>query len=105
MQGKAAADHCDIVVITDEDPRGEDRMRIIEQVAEGCANKTRGEDLFLIPNRREAIRLATARARPGDTVLLLGKGHEGSIIGPGGALAWDERAEAEAALRALGYGA
>ena len=105
MQGKAAADHCDIVVITDEDPRGEDRMRIIEQVAEGCANKTRGEDLFLIPNRREAIRLATARARPGDTVLLLGKGHEGSIIGPGGALAWDERAEAEAALRASGYGA
>jgi UDP-N-acetylmuramoyl-L-alanyl-D-glutamate--2,6-diaminopimelate ligase len=105
MQGKAAADHCDIVVITDEDPRGEDRIRIIEQVAAGCEGKTRGEDLFLIPDRREAIRLAAATAKPGDTVLLLGKGHEGSIIGPGGPQAWDERTEAEAALRFLGYGA
>jgi UDP-N-acetylmuramoyl-L-alanyl-D-glutamate--2,6-diaminopimelate ligase len=105
MQGKAAADHCDIVVITDEDPRGEDRIRIIEQVAAGCEGKTRGEDLFLIPDRREAIRLAAATAKPGDTVLLLGKGHEGSIIGPGGPQAWDERTEAEASLRFLGYGA
>jgi UDP-N-acetylmuramoyl-L-alanyl-D-glutamate--2,6-diaminopimelate ligase len=105
MQGKAAADHCDIVVITDEDPRGEDRMRILEQVAAGCAGKSRGENLFLIPDRREAIRFAAAAALPGDTVLLLGKGHEGSIIGPGGSMAWNEHAEAEAALRARGYGA
>jgi len=51
--------------------------------------------------------LATAfdLARPGDAVLLLGKGHEGSIIGPAGSAAWDERAEAERALRAMGYGA
>jgi UDP-N-acetylmuramoyl-L-alanyl-D-glutamate--2,6-diaminopimelate ligase len=49
------------------------------------------------------VRLAVSRARPGDTVLLLGKGHEGSIIGPSGPTAWDERAEAESALRSLGY--
>jgi UDP-N-acetylmuramoyl-L-alanyl-D-glutamate--2,6-diaminopimelate ligase len=104
MQGAAAAAHCDTVIITDEDPRGEDRMRIIEQVAAGCAGKTRGEDLFLIPDRREAIRTAVAKAAPGDTVLLLGKGHEGSIIGPAGPGAWDEKAEAIMALRGLGYG-
>ncbi len=103
MQGSAAAEHCDVVVVTDEDPRGEDRMAILEQIASGCAGKTRGEDLFLVPDRREAIRLALSRAAPGDTVLLLGKGHEGSIIGPAGAAPWDERAEAEAALRSLGY--
>jgi UDP-N-acetylmuramoyl-L-alanyl-D-glutamate--2,6-diaminopimelate ligase len=103
LQGRAAAESCDTVVITDEDPRGEDRMRIIEQIADGCVNKTRGKDLFLIPDRREAIHLAVSRASPGDTVLLLGKGHEGSIIGPSGPGAWDERAEAEAALRTLGY--
>jgi UDP-N-acetylmuramoyl-L-alanyl-D-glutamate--2,6-diaminopimelate ligase len=104
MQGAAAAAHCDTLIITDEDPRGEDRMRIIEQVAAGCAGKTRGEDLFLIPERREAIRTAMGKARPGDTVLLLGKGHEGSIIGPAGPMAWDEKAEAVTALRGLGYG-
>jgi len=103
MQGRAACEGCDTVVITDEDPRGEDGMAILEQVAAGCAGKTRGDDVFLIPDRREAIRFALSRAGPGDTVLLLGKGHEGSIIGPAGPAAWDERAEAEAALRALGH--
>jgi UDP-N-acetylmuramoyl-L-alanyl-D-glutamate--2,6-diaminopimelate ligase len=103
MQGAVAAEHCDIVVVTDEDPRGEDRMRIIEQVAAGCAGKTRGSDLLLIPDRREAIGTALAMARPGDTVLLLGKGHEGSIIGPSGPNPWDERAEAVAGLRHLGW--
>ncbi len=103
MQGQAASELCDMVVITDEDPRGEDSMSILEQIAAGCVGKTRGEDLFLVPDRREAIRLAFARARPADTVLLLGKGHEGSIIGPAGPAPWDERSEAETALRGMGF--
>jgi UDP-N-acetylmuramoyl-L-alanyl-D-glutamate--2,6-diaminopimelate ligase len=103
LQGRAACEHCDIVVITDEDPRGEDSAVILEQIAAGCSSRTRGEDLFLVADRREAIRLALARAAPGDTVLLLGKGHEASIIGPAGPSAWDERAEAEMALRAMGF--
>ena len=84
--------------------RGEDRVAILEEIAAGCAGKERGRDLFLVPDRQDAIRLAFSRARPGDSVLLLGKGHEGSIIGPSGASAWNEREEAEAALRALGFG-
>jgi UDP-N-acetylmuramoyl-L-alanyl-D-glutamate--2,6-diaminopimelate ligase len=105
MQGRVAARWCDVVVLTDEDPRGEDRMAILDGIAAGCEGKTRGTDLFLEPDRPAAIRLAFARARPGDVVLLLGKGHEGSIIGPAGSAAWDERAEAERALRTMGYGA
>jgi UDP-N-acetylmuramoyl-L-alanyl-D-glutamate--2,6-diaminopimelate ligase len=104
LQGRAAGAHCDTLVITDEDPRGEDSMEILEQIAAGCEGRTRGKDLFLISDRREAIRFALSRARPGDAVLLLGKGHEGSIIGPQGPAPWDERQETEAALRALGYG-
>ena len=104
MQGEVAAKHCDTLVITDEDPRGEDRLQILEQIAAGCGNKERGKDLFLIPDRPEAIRHAFRMAAPGDVVLLLGKGHEGSIIGPAGPAPWDERSEAEKALRSLGYG-
>ena len=103
MQGRVAARHCDTLVLTDEDPRGEDRAAILEQIAEGCEGKTRGKDLFLVPDRPQAIRLAVSRAGRGDTILLLGKGHEGSIIGPSGPAPWDERAEAERALRELGY--
>jgi UDP-N-acetylmuramoyl-L-alanyl-D-glutamate--2,6-diaminopimelate ligase len=105
MQGRVAARWCDVVVLTDEDPRGEDRVAILGEIAAGCEGKVRGTDLFLEPDRPAAIRLAFAHARPGDAVLLLGKGHEGSIIGPAGSAAWDERAEAERALRAMGYGA
>ena len=105
MQGRVAARWCDVVVVTDEDPRGEDRMQILEHIAAGCEGRTRGTDLFLEPDRPAAIRLALGMARPGDVVLLLGKGHEGSIIGPAGSVPWDERGEAEKALRAVGYGA
>ena len=103
MQGNVASRYCDTVVITDEDPRGEDRLQILEQIAEGCRDKERGKDLFLIPDRPQAIRHAFRMASAGDVVLLLGKGHEGSIIGPAGPMAWDERTEAEKALTSLGF--
>jgi UDP-N-acetylmuramoyl-L-alanyl-D-glutamate--2,6-diaminopimelate ligase len=103
LQGRAASAHCDTLVLTDEDPRGEDRMEILQQIAAGCEGKLSGESLFLIPDRREAIRFALSRAKSGDVILLLGKGHEGSIIGPRGSATWDEKEEATAALRLLGY--
>ena len=60
-------------------------------------------DLLLIADRPAAIAAAFERARPGDVVLLAGKGHETSIIGPGGPVAYDERRTAEAALAAMGF--
>ncbi len=103
LQGRAAAGFCDTIILTEEDPRGEDSREILEQIARGCEGKTRGKDLLLVPDRSEAIKLAVSRAGPGDVVLLLGKGHEGSIIGAQGPRKWDERAEAERALHGLGY--
>jgi UDP-N-acetylmuramoyl-L-alanyl-D-glutamate--2,6-diaminopimelate ligase len=57
----------------------------------------RGETLFLIPDRPEAIRKAVSLARLGDLVLLLGKGPEHSIIYADGPIPYDEISEAEAA--------
>ncbi len=105
MQGRLAGEYSDVVVITDEDPRGEDSMSILRDIARGCGGKREGEDLFLIPNRPQAIRRAFSLAAPGDSVLLLGKGHEGSIIHADGPHAYDEREEAEKALREMGFGA
>ncbi|HUX12025.1 MAG TPA: UDP-N-acetylmuramoyl-L-alanyl-D-glutamate--2,6-diaminopimelate ligase [Spirochaetia bacterium] len=104
LQGRAACENADIVLLADEDPRGEAPMEILEQIAAGCQGRRRGEDLFLIPNRREAIRKAFSLARPGDLVLLLGKGHEYSIIYESGPIRWDEEEEAWAALGEMGYG-
>ncbi len=104
-QGRIAADYSDIVVLADEDPRGEVPMDLLEEIAAGCPELRRNEELFLVPDRPTAIRRAFALARPGDAVLLLGKGHENSIIYADKTIPFDEIAEAERALAEMGYGA
>ncbi|MDR0411137.1 MAG: UDP-N-acetylmuramoyl-L-alanyl-D-glutamate--2,6-diaminopimelate ligase [Treponema sp.] len=100
-QGRVAALYSDIVILSDEDPRGEASMSILEEIAAGVPNLKRDQDLFLIPNRPLAIRKAFSLARDGDIVLLLGKGHENSIIYADGPIPYDEIAEAEKALAEL----
>jgi len=106
LMGRIAAERARLVIVTDEDPRGEDRDAILDEIARGAeaGGKRRGHDLLLIADRRAAIEAAFERARPGDIVLLAGKGHERSIIGAAGAVPWDERSEAETTLRHMGYG-
>ncbi len=106
VMGRIAGERCRLVIVTDEDPRTEDRDAINDAIARGAeaAGKHRGHDLLVIAERRAAIEAAFERARPSDIVLLAGKGHERSIIGPGGPQAWNERAEAESALQRMGFG-
>ncbi|MEO6208129.1 MAG: UDP-N-acetylmuramoyl-L-alanyl-D-glutamate--2,6-diaminopimelate ligase [Candidatus Limnocylindrales bacterium] len=105
QMGRIAGERCRLVVVTDEDPRGEDREAILDAIARGAeaAGRRRGHDLLLIADRRAAIAAAFDAARPGDIVLLAGKGHERSIIGPSGEQPWDEAAVATALLDEMGY--
>jgi UDP-N-acetylmuramoyl-L-alanyl-D-glutamate--2,6-diaminopimelate ligase len=101
-QGRIAAEYSDIIVLCDEDPRGEEPAEILEEIAGGIGEALRREEnLFLIPDRPLAIRKAFSLARPGDLVLLLGKGHENSIIYRDHTAPFDEFAEAEKALDEL----
>ena len=105
MMGRVAGERCRLVVITDEDPRGEDRDTILDEIAAGAvaAGRRRDRDLLVIADRRSAIDAALAAARPGDVVLLAGKGHEQTIIMAEGPVPWDERSEAIGALERLGF--
>lgn len=98
LQGQVMADLADVVVITSEDPRNEDPMTIIRDIAAGATNP--GAEVHLIEDRREAIALAFDRAQPGDVVLLAGKGHETSIIWGFEHRSWDEAAIARGLLQA-----
>lgn len=99
--GAVAARLADSVVVTDEDPRGEDRLAILDEIAAAARAAGAGSGrLAVIPDRAAAIAYAIAAAAPGDTVLCAGKGHESSIIGAAGPSPWDERAAVEAALSA-----
>jgi UDP-N-acetylmuramoyl-L-alanyl-D-glutamate--2,6-diaminopimelate ligase len=102
-QGRIAAKYCDMLVLSDEDPRGEDSVELLEQIAAGCADLPRGERLFLVPDRYEAIRTAFSLAKSGDIVLLLGKGHENSIIYKDHTIPYDEEKAALSALEQMGY--
>ena len=105
QMGRIAGERARLVIVTDEDPRGEDRQAILDEIARGAeaAGRRRGHDLLLIADRREAIAAAFEAARPTDIVLLAGKGHERSIIGPGGERPWDERSVATELLLELGH--
>jgi UDP-N-acetylmuramoyl-L-alanyl-D-glutamate--2,6-diaminopimelate ligase len=78
LMGAVASRLSDVLVITSDNPRHEDPVRIIEEIQRGITPDTRKDNaaLFAIPDRREAIEKAIAVARPGDMVLLAGKGHE-----------------------------
>ena len=105
LQGEIAARFCDVVILTDEDPRGEDRMALLEQIAVGArkGGKTDGNDLLFVPDRSKAIRTAFAMAEKDDIVLLLGKSHENSIIYKDHVMQYDEISEAFKALEERNY--
>ena len=80
--GAVGARLADFSVITDEDPREEDAASILREIAQGARawGAQEGRDFVCIVGRRQAIATALGLARPGDTVLLAGKGHEQSLI-------------------------
>jgi UDP-N-acetylmuramoyl-L-alanyl-D-glutamate--2,6-diaminopimelate ligase len=105
-QGKIAARYSDIIILTDEDPRGEVPADILDEIAAGVYAENpalfkQDENLFLIPDRPAAIRKAFSLAREGDLVLLLGKGHENTIIYKDHVMPYDEIGEAEKALNQI----
>jgi UDP-N-acetylmuramoyl-L-alanyl-D-glutamate--2,6-diaminopimelate ligase len=97
--GRSAAEFSDFFIITTDDPLGEDPVEIARDVQSGAEGKAPGRDFEVVIDRRAAIRRAIELARPSDCVLLAGKGHERSMQMAGGPEPWDERGEAEAAIR------
>ena len=80
IMGKVAADHADLVVVTSDNPRTEDPNIIISEILEGLRDTEK--PFKVLPDRTEAIHWVLDNARPGDVILLAGKGHEDyQIIG------------------------
>jgi UDP-N-acetylmuramoyl-L-alanyl-D-glutamate--2,6-diaminopimelate ligase len=96
LMGRVATEHADLAVVTSDNPRGEDPHAIIGEIVAGGVG-----DLVVEPDRHAAIQAAIEAARPGDVVLVAGKGHEqGQEIG-GVVLPFDDREVVRQALRRL----
>ncbi len=97
LMGRVAGELADLPIVTSDNPRNEDPQAIISAVEEGLRQS--GNDSYrVVPDRREAIRRAVARAEAGWSLLVAGKGHEEVQIVGGQELPFSDRAELERAL-------
>ncbi len=102
LMGAAAAALADHVVVTSDNPRSEDPGTIIAEVLEGTRGARDRAEVEALPDRREAIARAVELARPGDVVVVAGKGHEqGQELAGGRKVPFDDATVAREALRAL----
>ena len=101
VMGMVASEFSDYVVLTSDNPRSEDPLAILNDVLVGVG---RFDTPYVAePDRATAIRMAIQEARPGDVVLLAGKGHETYQVLKDQTIALDDRVVAGEVLRTLGY--
>jgi UDP-N-acetylmuramoyl-L-alanyl-D-glutamate--2,6-diaminopimelate ligase len=102
--GAAAAKGSDVLVVTDDNPRSEDPAAIRAAMLAGAAEVPDGEraEVLEVGDRREALATAVGLARPGDTLLVAGKGHETGQEIAGEAHPFDDRAVLREVLAGLG---
>lgn len=100
LMGHAVARDADLPIVTSDNPRTEDPHAIIDMIVEGVKDR-RSSGFLVEADRRRAIGMAMAEARPGDVVLIAGKGHEDYQIVGTTKHHFDDREEAAAALAKL----
>jgi UDP-N-acetylmuramoyl-L-alanyl-D-glutamate--2,6-diaminopimelate ligase len=101
LMGEAAGAVSDLVVLTSDNPRSEDPLRIINDVVVGLQKVN--ANYRIEQDRDAALEIAIDEARPGDIVLLAGKGHENYQILRDRTLEFDDREKARAILRRKGF--
>jgi UDP-N-acetylmuramoyl-L-alanyl-D-glutamate--2,6-diaminopimelate ligase len=102
LMGTAAGRLSDIVVLSSDNPRSEDPLKIINDAVVGLQRTT--AKVLVEPDRERALELAIEQARPGDMVLLAGKGHETTQVLKDRTIEFDDREVARRILRDRGYG-
>ena len=99
LMGRVGAQLSDLAIVTSDNPRSEDPGAIVEEILAGIESR---EGVEVEQDRRAAIELALRRARPGDTVVIAGKGHEqGQELENGRKVPFDDREVAGSELRRL----
>lgn len=114
LMGRIAGELSHLTVVTSDNPRSEDPEKIMEAIEQGLKDQgisfldrrelkeiPKSQTYTMVPDRREAIALAVRLARPGDMILIAGKGHETYQIQGSTIIDFDDRVEARKALEAL----
>ena len=104
IMGKIAAQYCDKIILTDEDPYDENPREIIKQIENGfleaAPSQLKPQNYFKILDRKKAIKKAISLAQKGDVVVITGKGSESWLhLAKGKKISWNEREVVEEVLR------
>lgn len=91
LMGEIVSSVADIVLLTNEDPYTEDPQQIVEEVRAGISNKILGKTLFILLDRRDAIRKALSLASLGDIVVVTGKGAEETMAVGDARIPWNDK--------------
>ena len=101
LMGEAAGRGSDFVVLTSDNPRSEDPLAIIQNALPGLQKS--GARYSVEQDRKKTIALALAEAKPGDVVLVAGKGHEKTQTTREGVFPFDDVHVAQETLQQMGY--
>ncbi len=104
VMGRYAAQHADVIILTEEDYRTESIDRIFAQIEAGIKkekHRVKGQNYFCIPNRLEAFRQAIALAKEDDLIVMTGKAHERSLARGRKEYPWNEFSAIDEALSPL----
>ncbi len=100
--GKIAAEHCGYVILTDEDPYDEDPLKILNEIEGGLKSRGITGQYEKILDRAQAIKKAISLAKPGDGVVVTGKGSEPFLHKAKGInIPWSDKKIAEEAIRQI----
>ncbi|MDD3868791.1 MAG: UDP-N-acetylmuramoyl-L-alanyl-D-glutamate--2,6-diaminopimelate ligase [Candidatus Absconditabacteria bacterium] len=93
MMGDIAHKYADVIIVSDDDPDTENRLKILHQISYNFQENFSEEDkeIFIIPERKYAIQFCVDIAKPGDTVVFAGKGHEVAQLTNFGKRDWNDK--------------
>lgn len=98
LMGKASARYSDVIILTEEDYRTENVETIMDEISSGIPAK---KHVNRYPNRKDALEFALKGAKPGDTVIITGKGHEKSLCRGTKEYPWSDQEEAKKILKSV----
>lgn len=96
LMGAASARYADLIILTEEDYRTENVETIMNEIASGIPI---GKPVYRFPNRRDALSFAISEAKPGDLIIITGKGHEKSLCRGTTEFPWSDQDEVRKLFR------
>jgi UDP-N-acetylmuramoyl-L-alanyl-D-glutamate--2,6-diaminopimelate ligase len=101
VMGEVVSKYADSIIVTNDEPYHEDPKRIIDEIVSGINNKKENENLWIIPDRREAIKKSLQMTKAGDIIVITGMGNFESMVVGDDKIPWSDKGVIEEELKRI----